>query len=402
MRTNLLMGAVAVLVGFGCTTYDFEPVRPFGVVQTSREVTSFRDGKPNIMVLLDKSGSMARPIDGADARCTAGCGQSAGNPCPAACPTRISELRAAMGPFLSASQGLARFGLSAFPTDSVCGASGAPARTRVPLLTNPLDVASELQAKADEVNASIQRISASATGDDLVVGGTPTGGAVALMGDDAALADPNRPNFVLLLTDGLPNCNAGNAVSCTDAAACQCTLASCGAAGGSFCTLGCLDDQGTTSAIAALAAKKIKTIVVGFGAETGAAGAFGVLDAMGRAGGFERTCASNSDCGSGGCDLATGSCNTKFFQARDGAELARALADFSRDLPGACDFTLDVNNPDPALLTVRVDEVSLDRGASTWQLMGKTVTLLGTYCDRVRAATPTAPVKVSIRVLESL
>jgi hypothetical protein len=207
---------------------------------------------------------------------------------------------------------------------------------------------------------------------------------------------------VLLLTDGLPNCNAANPVSCTNATACQCTLASCGAAGSSYCTLGCLDDQGTVSEIAALAAKKIETIVVGFGAETAAAGAQTVLRAMAEAGGFKRSCQLNADCGTGGCDMASGTCNEKLFQARNAAELAEALKRIGGDLPGACDFTLDVNNPDPSLLTVRVDDVSLDRGTTTWQLMGKTVTLLGSYCDKVKAATQAAPVKVSIRVLESL
>src|SRR5262249_49769806 len=81
------------------------------------------------------------------------------------------------------------------------------------------------------------------------------------------LRDATRTSYVLLLTDGLPNCNPANPNSCINAAACQCTLTG-GNCVGQFCALGCLDQDGSVAAIQQLRAYGIFTIVIGFGSET--------------------------------------------------------------------------------------------------------------------------------------
>jgi hypothetical protein len=94
------------------------------------------------------------------------------------------------------------------------------------------------------------------------------------------------PAYVLLLTDGLPNCNlALNAATCpTTTPGCKNTNT---CSGGSCCGLGakdCLDDSATRQAAASLLADGFKVYVVGFGASaTGNNQA--VLDNIAAAGG---------------------------------------------------------------------------------------------------------------------
>ncbi len=54
---------VAALAAVACQTYDFEPVKPLAIAQTtqSKTITAQRL-RPNVMMLLDKSGSMNGPI----------------------------------------------------------------------------------------------------------------------------------------------------------------------------------------------------------------------------------------------------------------------------------------------------------------------------------------------------
>ena len=56
-----IIGATAVLglLGLGCMTYDFQPVQPLAIAQTrTGGVIRAKKLKPNLMLLVDKSGSM--------------------------------------------------------------------------------------------------------------------------------------------------------------------------------------------------------------------------------------------------------------------------------------------------------------------------------------------------------
>lgn len=170
-----------------------------------------------------------------------------------------------------------------------------------------------------------------------VGGGTPTGESLKFLANYAPLLDPSpaspRDDFVLLITDGLPNCNSSNAKNCNDVAACKCTLTPATACTpASFCTQGCLDDNSTVGAVQALRNKGIKTIVVGFGAETATGDGPATLNAMSVEGGFARTCADvDAGCGSGDpCDPASGLCSRKYYQATTEAELRAVLEEVFR------------------------------------------------------------------------
>src|SRR4051812_4145013 len=111
MRSVALL--TALLLAGSCQTYDFERVVPLAVAQTTdKTIVASKRLKPNVMLLVDNSGSMLFPSDASDPDCTVGgvlCGNAA-TACPASCPTRVSELKNAMGAFLQTSGTIARLG----------------------------------------------------------------------------------------------------------------------------------------------------------------------------------------------------------------------------------------------------------------------------------------------------
>ena len=80
------------MVVLGCQTYDFEPVTPVALGQTTTEVSiSAKQLKPNLMLVLDRSGSMRLPFDPTPAACGS-CGQSGQPSCdPATCPVTVGR-----------------------------------------------------------------------------------------------------------------------------------------------------------------------------------------------------------------------------------------------------------------------------------------------------------------------
>lgn len=369
MRTLLLGLAAAGLTA--CQVYDLSPVTPFNVVQ-KHDVTRLEPfkPKPNLLVLVDRSGSMANPVSAGDARC-AGCGD--GTPCPAACPTKEKVLKAALATFLTTGTPLARFALASFPgTASACAASTA------------LDVGFDSPATRDDDTALRAKgvAVANAVGALTMGGGTPTAAALAFVGTTPELSDANdaRKDYVLLVTDGLPNCNAANPnhVCAGPNAACRCTQpAGCtgSAAGFTPCSQGCLDADAAVARVTELRQRGVSTIVLGFGADTASSDAAQTLNAMAVAGGFERTCAA-----------ADPTCAAqRYFQATSAAELTAALEAIAARVPAdACDFALDFA-PDPGLLNVSLGGEALTAGADTWRLDGARLSFVGATCERLKS-----------------
>lgn len=213
---------------------------------------------------------------------------------------------------------------------------------------------------------------------------------------------------MLLLTDGLPNCNPANPSNlCQDQSAsrqalCNCQTTNCLTA--SFCSLGCLDEDGSVGQVLALNKKNIKTIVVGFGADTTGGVAGGVLTAMANAGGFQRKCENGTDaeCGTGDtCNKVNKLCNRPFYQAANGTELAKALADISGSLAqDVCLFPLDARPTDQRYVSVLWQGKDLQPGADSWSYSGGAVTFLGSYCAQIKASTNAAPIDVEFRIVE--
>lgn len=386
--------ALGVGAGFaaGCQTYDFEPVEPLAIAQTtqSKKVVA-KQLKPNLMLLVDTSGSM-----------------NTGSP-----NSRLYELQTAMKTFLGGFQQnpVARVGVVVYPQSGGDGCNPTlPEDITTPGRGVPIPAGDDdatLKQAAQQVDSTIQNLKAN--------GGTPTAASLAVVGNYAPLQATDRDQFVLLLTDGLPNCNPSHAPNncgggngctklCADASwqpgqGC-CTITSC--PDGSYCAKGCLDDSGTVAAIKALRAKGIKTIVVGFGADLVSGPGPITLNAMAEQGGFARACpnGTNAECGAGNTCEATKVCTKKYYQASNSQELAAALLQISQILGSdPCQYTLESTPSDPKFLSVLIDGKSTPSGPDTWKYEAGKVVFTGSLCTQVSSATPTKPVMVEFRIV---
>lgn len=397
MARLLMMALLAVGVGgvAACQVYDFQKVSPLALAQTTQgEDVVAKQLRPNMMILVDRSGSMDVAVD-------------RNNPTG---PSRITVLKQVMNSFLTNSGNVARMGLAFFPEP---GAQCKPTSTVSQDLLAPslTDDDNANRQQAGRINQAVQAAN--------VGGGTPTGSSLLFVGNLPSLNDDSdlRQDFVLLLTDGLPNCNEQNVNHTCGRSnqACLCTLGSgrladcMGAPAGGItpCSQGCLDRSGVVEKIQALRAKNIKVIVVGFGSDTADGNAPDTLNAMAEAGGFARECKSgmDSECGAGNsCIAATGLCQRKFYQASTGAELSRALISITDRIsrPNPCVFDLEAQPSDPRFLAVIVDGQNQTPGPDSWSYTGGTVTFVGPTCTRLENATPASPVNVQIRILQQL
>ncbi|WNG38118.1 adventurous gliding motility lipoprotein CglB [Archangium violaceum] len=403
----LVVGTFGGVLATGCQTYDFEPVDPLAISQTTetRRIEA-RASKPNLMLLVDKSGSMTEPVNPSDPDCLVGgrvCGDTS-RPCnTAVCPTRWSELQGAMQDFLGSSGTLARFGLATYPADASCGSTSS---ISVALPAEGAEDEASLGAKAEEVKTELFKIkNSSSTGEPTPRGGTPTSASLKFMGGLNEMQTKERADFVLLLTDGLPNCNSAFPTPYPDPG-CFCTLLDCSAGK----QIGCLDNNESVAAVRELRGKEIQTIVIGFGADfdsssdSGKRGA-ATLNAMAEAGGFERKCSKDSDCGSGDtCDMSKSLCNRQFFQAANRADLVSALRDISGKIlvDDPCLLTFDASERPTSqeLVVVYVNGERLSSGADTWSLTEQGILFSGSTCERIKTSTATSPVDIEVRAVQ--
>lgn len=202
-----------------------------------------------------------------------------------------------------------RFGLSMFPGAAKCteGANAVPVGDQT----------------APQISMALP---ATATGS-----GTPIGAALELASKRSELTDATRSNFVLLVTDGMENCG-GNPIT----------------------------------PVKAMAARGIKTYVVGFGADVDA----NRLSQLATEGGTARL---------------TG---TKYYQADDQASLNTAFQQIAAGAAG-CDFKLAKAPPDVKKIFVAVDGNLINRDTTKqmgWDYNDTTgrITLYGGACDLVQ------------------
>jgi len=276
----------------------------------------------NLLVVLDRSGSMDSTPDGFSVN-------------------KWDAIRQALGGALQTSQDRLTVGLEVYPHDP---------NQEIPLDCDPEVCCTTPDDFSDALVVSL------APGDDAVPdivstldamgpgGGTPTAAALSLAFDYFDSAEGRAlegERFVLLATDGGPNCDASNMC---DAETCTANIdnnlpftvnqCSPSASGPSFC----LDADNTIAAAEALAAAGINTIVVGIpGSEAYA----DVLDAVAIA---------------GGAPNPAGDDDYYAVTAEGGVMgLEDTLQDITTELIRSCDLQLESTPPDPTQVNVKID-----------------------------------------------
>lgn len=306
--------------------------------------------EPNVMLLVDKSATMSRAADPRLPACRTGpdpeeiCGAIGQPPCDEeVCPTRLKRMQEALGTFLkpaAENPRAFRVALAAYPVGGQCA---APSRAFVDFpLSERMDARVHAAGAAD---AYLQSLRLGWGGqdefeDDVVSGGTPTAASLRFLleGVPGLHSPAGRADYVLLVTDGLPNCNADHPVTSD---ACRCTLNDPSLCETYGLAEGCLDDVATVAAIRALAGIGITTIVVGVGNDLTTPLGAETLQAMGTAGGFIRTCEDDEACGAGD-SCVEGACARSYLSSPDGSGLEDDLRRLSEALAqrGSCVWRL--------------------------------------------------------------
>ncbi len=133
--------------------------------------TTAHAGKcPNLLILLDKSGSMTSTPSGT------GSG-----------PSKWDLAKIALKELVKTYDGQLPIGLALFASDNNCAAAR-------------LDIAPDYDTAA-KITSLIDATTANS--------GTPTSESITAMAKEAALRDPSRQQYILLLTDGEPLCASG-------------------------------------------------------------------------------------------------------------------------------------------------------------------------------------------------
>ncbi len=235
-----------------------------------------------------------------------------------------------------------RFGLLLFPADATCG-SGGP---QVPVGLGTRNTVQHFLSTAKPA------------------GGTPTAAALNNAASSMlALGDKSAPKFIILATDGGPNCNYMLSAS----PKCSCTLAAadyCCTSYPSSCYSGetCLDEQHTLDTITGLRTKNnIVTYVIGL---EGSAEYTQLLDAMAVAGGAPQT---------GG--------TTSYYKASNQTELQNALQKIATSVI-SCEIDLEVPPQYPDKVHVYVDGAEIKRDTAHqngWDYADKKQTKIELY-----------------------
>ncbi len=289
---------------------------------------------PNLYFVLDRSGSMLEANKWQTVRSV------------------VIDVMRALGP-------RAKFGAAVFPAPGGASACSAGVEVMAPRLgdvpAGAYGMTSALFTRQTDITAE---------------GGTPTAATLAAL--TPKLVAYSGKTFVILATDGAPNCNA-NAACDVDG----CTLNIDGTSPGcapnvppnccASAPASCVDETPTLDAVSALHARRVDTYVVGV---PGSAAYASLLDAIATAGGTARP----------------GSPRYYAVDTTDAAALATALTSIAAKITATCTLPLADTPPDPAMVNVYLDGAVVPADPiDGWRVDGATVTLLGKTCARVLA-----------------
>lgn len=248
---------------------------------------------PNVMLVIDRSGSMLEP---------AATGSTT---------SKYEDLKHAVGTLVSRYDNTMRFGATFFAADDDCQ----------PGIVGGIEAQNGANIEA--------QMAANPPG-----GNTPTAATLDRVIASKTLADPGRANYLVLATDGIPNC-------------------------------GDVDVRRRVEALYE-GSPQVRTFIVGIGSETNSQPQ--LLNAWADAGGTAR------------------SGPVHYYQTYSPAELDAALDAIAGDI-ATCDFTLTSPPDDPHDMHVSEDGVPLWQSATsgwTFDPATNTLTLHGGPCDAIK------------------
>jgi hypothetical protein len=301
-----------------------------------QDVVEARSRQVNILLVIDKSGSMDEAL-------------GSGN--------RWDAMATAINAALTDTRDTIDFGLDLYPFPDGCQVPATPALT-VPIEDGTTGVP-KILTEIDGTTPS---------------GSTPTGRALARAHeyfDTGPGADLPGDSYVLLATDGGPNCNGtltceADACTVNMEGLCPIDPANCCASDPESC----LDDDATRAEIAALFDLGVHTFVVGIpGSEDFAT----TLNAFADAGGEARTG------------------DPSYYAVTDASELTDTFRSITRTLVRSCELQLTSEPEDRSLLNVSIDDgefIPRD-DPNGWHLdtstAPPTVVLDGTTCSEIES-----------------
>ncbi len=410
-RAPLVVLSVAAFSG--CQGYKVQPVIPGTTQVVNQHNVGATLSAPNVMIVQDLSGSMCEPIqepapNGMSCLATAGgpgvqgyCSvcSPGGGACtdPADCDSKLQLVAANMASALAGlkiQRGQLNLGLASFGTLSQADQC-ATGQIQVPI--------GDAVSTIPLIDQFYQSAAAG--------GGTPTAATLAVAAKDNGLQDPTARNFIFLVTDGYPNCEAtsactseawtntnGQSFGCASPANvtaanptltnpqppadCACSFGACAAAGGVDCcpiangspeeAWYCLDDQGTDGELASLYTnQKITTDVVGMGYDFGSNS--NVLQQMAASG------------------------HGTLYTAKTPAQLTAAITALLGGTGQGCTYTLDAVPKSADLISVSFNNQLLVAGDANGYVFEppQTVVIQGTPCDDLEAGAPAGELQIT-------
>jgi hypothetical protein len=275
---------------------------------------------PDLLIVLDRSGSMNESPDGYDCRFDP------------TCVSKWTQVTAAINQVVARTEKSIRWGLKFFGNDAVCGIT--PGAAVDPALKNAAAIAAAI---ADPTNQPASR--------------TPTRAAELSAGQylQTLAATDSTSKFVLLATDGEPNCVEGSDDTTID------------------------DTAAAIGSVGTVKGMGFPTFVIGIATEGGTADT--TLNSMATTGGYPLT---------GG--------TTQYYSVMTTDDLVTALNRIQTIAMGMCTFPLGTPDPhsDPTKVTVTVDGVvSPKDDPNGWHYEPgmSSITFSGTTCDYLMKGT---------------
>lgn len=392
MKLGFAAGAVLLCAGtgawLGCQSYEVDPVRPAAAKVAPTVFKVAQRKAPNVLLVVDRSGSMSdNPDDTPNPACnTSG---EHGQSCKWQALLRAVNGAAGTNGFVNdiAARGSqsdpVRIGLLTFsgvPDNGTIAACTPSTTIRVPPAPN------SAATIASELNKIVP------------AGGTPTTAAMNLAATGfQAVAEANRSNYIVLMTDGAPNCNdafPADATNCSPSDPQRCPGgAGSGCFGDPGPKTGCLDEQGLVGAIKDLHDNKaISTFVIGFGAGFGAGNVPAeTLEKSAIAGGTQQKWADG------------GNADTAFYKAASATDLQNALAAIVQQIGTKCDYPLPSVPASASAVQVNVTpdgQATQTLNPGQFNVTGSDVIIIDdALCNSILAAPADHPTVVSINSL---